>query len=265
MFLSPSAPRSGGETLNAAFGSEYFPVSLFRINSRDDERPSLLSFRYKMGGVRALGMVAFRDVIFRKLIPEGSAEAYAFAIVCVAVAAVVRWVAGFWFEGIVPLATFFPAVLLAALIGGIGPSHFCFNRASCFRRTCDIGGGHAAKNYSSQMNVCSVRPFSYGRTTASAALWMVLGRRISGHPRARCTGPVNIGQHSRRRHVEASMSKANEWDLLRRQFDTLMHDENVGAESIEEIFDVQFRRRFTELIDQTARRNSASRYNWPRH
>jgi hypothetical protein len=61
------------------------------------------------------------------------------------------------------------------------------------------------------------------------------------------------------------MSKANEWDLLRRQFDTLMHDENVGAESIEEIFDVQFRRRFTELIDQTARRNSASRYNWPRH
>jgi hypothetical protein len=97
MFLSPSAPRSGGETLNAAFGSEYFPVSLFRINSRDDERPSLLSFRYKMGGVRALGMVAFRDVIFRKLIPEGSAEAYAFAIVCVAVAAVVRWVAGFWF------------------------------------------------------------------------------------------------------------------------------------------------------------------------
>jgi hypothetical protein len=141
MFLSPSAPRSGGETLNAAFGSEYFPVSLFRINSRDDERPSLLSFRYKMGGVRALGMVAFRDVIFRKLIPEGSAEAYAFAIVCVAVAAVVRWVAGFWFEGIVPLATFFPAVLLAALIGGIGPSHFCFNRAH-LQFKCSAFGTH---------------------------------------------------------------------------------------------------------------------------
>jgi K+-sensing histidine kinase KdpD len=30
-------------------------------------------------------------------------------------------VAGLWFEGIVPFATFFPAVLLAALIGGIGP------------------------------------------------------------------------------------------------------------------------------------------------
>jgi hypothetical protein len=40
---------------------------------------------------------ALYSVIFRKLIPEGSAEAYAFAIVCVAVAAVVRWVAGFWF------------------------------------------------------------------------------------------------------------------------------------------------------------------------
>jgi hypothetical protein len=46
------------------------------------------------------------------------------------------------------------------------------------------------------------------------------------------------------------MSKANEWDLLRRQFDALMHDESEDAESIDEIFDIQFRRRFTELIDQ---------------
>jgi len=61
------------------------------------------------------------------------------------------------------------------------------------------------------------------------------------------------------------MSKANEWDLLRRQFDALMHDESADAESIDEIFDVQFRRRFTELINQTAQRNSAGfGYNWPR-
>jgi hypothetical protein len=68
----------------------------------------------------------------------------------------------------------------------------------------------------------------------------------------------------RRRHVEASMSKANEWDLLKRQFDALMDDESVGAESIDEIFDIQFRRRFTELITQTAQRNSTTVYNWPR-
>jgi len=61
------------------------------------------------------------------------------------------------------------------------------------------------------------------------------------------------------------MSKANEWDLLRRQFDALMHDESADAESIDEILDIQFRRRFTELINQTAQRNSASfGYNWPR-
>jgi two-component sensor histidine kinase len=66
-------------------------------------------------------MVAFHGVNFRELVPAGSARAYAFATLCVAVAAVVRWVAGLWFEGIVPFATFFPAVLLAALIGGIGP------------------------------------------------------------------------------------------------------------------------------------------------
>jgi two-component sensor histidine kinase len=66
-------------------------------------------------------MVAFHNVNFRELVPAGSASAYTFAIFCVAVAAAVRWAAGLWFEGIVPFATFFLAVLLAALIGGIGP------------------------------------------------------------------------------------------------------------------------------------------------
>ena len=61
------------------------------------------------------------------------------------------------------------------------------------------------------------------------------------------------------------MLKANEWSLLKREFDALMHDESVGAESIEEIFDIQFRRRFTELINQTAQRNSTTiGYHWPR-
>ena len=59
------------------------------------------------------------------------------------------------------------------------------------------------------------------------------------------------------------MSKTNEWDLIKYQFDALVH-ESVGAESIDEIFDDQFRRRFVELINQTAQRNSANIYNWPR-
>ena len=58
------------------------------------------------------------------------------------------------------------------------------------------------------------------------------------------------------------MSKTNEWELLKRQFDALTPDESV--ESIEDILDAQFRRRFTELINQTAQRNSANVYNWPR-
>jgi hypothetical protein len=44
----------------------------------------------------------------------------------------------------------------------------------------------------------------------------------------------------------------DEWNLLKHQFDALVHDESVVAESIDEILDVQFRRRFTELINQTA-------------
>jgi hypothetical protein len=55
------------------------------------------------------------------------------------------------------------------------------------------------------------------------------------------------------------MLKSNEWDLLKRQFDALVHDES-GVESIEKIFDVQFSRRFTELINQTAESNSRTGY-----
>jgi hypothetical protein len=58
--------------------------------------------------------------------------------------------------------------------------------------------------------------------------------------------------------------RTKEWNLLKQQFDELVDDENVTTDSIEEIFDVQFRRRFAELITQTARRNSATVYNWPR-
>jgi hypothetical protein len=42
--------------------------------------------------------------------------------------------------------------------------------------------------------------------------------------------------------------KTNEWNLLKQQFDALLHDENVSADNIEEILDVEFRRRFAELI-----------------
>jgi len=52
------------------------------------------------------------------------------------------------------------------------------------------------------------------------------------------------------------VSKTNEWELLRRQFDALTHNETV--ESIEDIFDAQFRRRFTDLINQIARPDSTT-------
>lgn len=57
--------------------------------------------------------------------------------------------------------------------------------------------------------------------------------------------------------VETEMSsdpKTNEWNLLKHQFEALVHDESVGADSIEEILDVQFRRRFAELIKRVTNR-----------
>lgn len=47
------------------------------------------------------------------------------------------------------------------------------------------------------------------------------------------------------------MLNTNEWTLLKRQFDALAHEKSVGPDRIEEIFDMEFRRRFSELINRT--------------
>ena len=52
--------------------------------------------------------------------------------------------------------------------------------------------------------------------------------------------------------------KTNEWNLLKHQFDALVHDESVGVESIDEIFDAQFRRRFADVINQIAQPDSTT-------
>jgi len=45
----------------------------------------------------------------------------------------------------------------------------------------------------------------------------------------------------------------NERNLLKDQFQALVRE---GSDSIEDIFDVQFRRRFSELINRTTKRDS---------
>ena len=53
-------------------------------------------------------------------ISSGSPEAYVFATLCVVIASLLRWGLGLLSEGILPLPTFYPAVLFSALIGGAG-------------------------------------------------------------------------------------------------------------------------------------------------
>ena len=48
------------------------------------------------------------------------------------------------------------------------------------------------------------------------------------------------------------MSTPAEWNLLKHQFDLLVHDKIVGADSIEKTFDEQVRRRFAETINRAA-------------
>jgi hypothetical protein len=47
----------------------------------------------------------------------------------------------------------------------------------------------------------------------------------------------------------ATVSKTNQWNLLKNQFDELVHDKSMGADSL---FDAEFQRRFAELITRTA-------------
>ena len=46
------------------------------------------------------------------------------------------------------------------------------------------------------------------------------------------------------------MATPTEWNLLKHQFDALVHDEIADAGSIEKIFDEQIRRRFAEMISR---------------
>jgi hypothetical protein len=48
------------------------------------------------------------------------------------------------------------------------------------------------------------------------------------------------------------MSTPNEWNLLKHQFDALVHNESVDDDSIEKTLDYQVRRRFVELINRAA-------------
>ena len=49
--------------------------------------------------------------------------------------------------------------------------------------------------------------------------------------------------------------KTNEWNLLKDQFDALVHDESVHEGGIEKFLDDQIRRRFGEWISRAAERN----------
>ena len=57
-------------------------------------------------------------------ISSGSPEAYTFATLCVVIASLLRWGLGLLSEQILPLPTFYPAVLFSALIGGAGAGVF---------------------------------------------------------------------------------------------------------------------------------------------
>jgi hypothetical protein len=66
-----------------------------------------------------------------------------------------------------------------------------------------------------------------------------------------------------RKHRQ-QVSKTN-WSLLKQQFDALVRDQSVDADYIEKIFDMEFRRRFAELINQIREPSTQNRgHRFPR-
>jgi hypothetical protein len=55
------------------------------------------------------------------------------------------------------------------------------------------------------------------------------------------------------------VSTLNGWNLLKHQFEALVHNEGVDADSIEKTLDDQIRRRFVELINRAA---EPSKQDW---
>ena len=50
--------------------------------------------------------------------------------------------------------------------------------------------------------------------------------------------------------------KTSEWDLVKDQFDALVHDESVHEDSMEKFLDDQIRRRFGDWISRAAERKT---------
>lgn len=57
--------------------------------------------------------------LWREEIEPGSLRAYLLAVVCIAVASAVRFALGLMVDDVLPLATLFPAVLAASVLGGV--------------------------------------------------------------------------------------------------------------------------------------------------
>ena len=58
---------------------------------------------------------------------------------------------------------------------------------------------------------------------------------------------------------ELVMSTIKEWNLVKRQFVALVHDDSVETDSIEKTLDEQVRRRFAEMINRAVE----DRTVWP--
>jgi hypothetical protein len=85
-----------------------------------------------------------------------------------------------------------------------------------------------------------------------------VARGIEGEtdPNLHVSAVASVSRLHVERHRMSGHPRTNEWNLLKDQFDALAHDESVGADAIENIFDAQFRRRFSELINRIAESKS---------
>ena len=75
---------------------------------------------------------------WHRLFLPGSIQAYLFATLCVALAGCLHFGLGLISEDSQVFTTFYPAVLFAALLGGVGAGHVC----GCLERLSCVVGVH---------------------------------------------------------------------------------------------------------------------------
>ena len=88
------------------------------------------------------GFTEWLHQLWREGLPPGSPQAYLVALICVAIASALRFSLDLMARDVLPFSSFFPAILVATLLGGLGPGIFAVFVGTLLRETNFAASSH---------------------------------------------------------------------------------------------------------------------------